>query len=84
MGAAGCRTGGTRMNKLKKLMVTPPCPCCGGRTSVSMTCEQFDKMQDPNRGSIQSILPEVSPSIRERFVSGICGPCWEEMFAEGM
>ena len=29
---------------------------------------------------IQDIIPQVSPDIREMFISGMCGKCWDKMF----
>ena len=56
------------------------CPFCEGISSVELTDEQYEAVM--NRGSkrIQDVIPELSPSIRELFVSGICSRCWDELF----
>lgn len=56
-----------------------PCPDCGQILVVEVTQEQFTRLAE-GRDHIQNILPELSASSRERFISGYCGPCWDRMF----
>jgi hypothetical protein len=30
----------------------------------------------------QDVFPELDAETRERFISGVCPPCWEEMYPE--
>jgi hypothetical protein len=37
---------------------------------------------DNGRGAfVQDAFPMLTPPERERLVTGICGPCWEALFA---
>lgn len=56
------------------------CPLCGGISSVELTDEQYKAVK--NRGSkrIQDVAPDLSPDVRELFISGICSRCWDELF----
>lgn len=56
------------------------CPFCGGISSVELTDEQYEAVK--NRGSrrIQDVVPDLSPDVRELFISGICSRCWDELF----
>lgn len=31
---------------------------------------------------IQNVMPHVSPSLRELLISGVCGECFDKIFAE--
>jgi hypothetical protein len=57
---------------------TLPCPGCGERIMAPITNEEYERLQ---RGDlIQKALPNHSADTRERFVSGYCSPCWDELF----
>ena len=54
-----------------------PCPTCNTTTSVKITP---DKLYAYNQGAYaQDVLSSYDPDVRERFISGMCGPCWNEM-----
>lgn len=57
------------------------CPFCDHVSIVELTDEQYEAVM--NRGSerIQDVIPDLSPSVRELFISGICSRCWDEMFS---
>ena len=56
------------------------CPMCGYSMTAFVTSQQ---MFAYNQGAyIQDVLPTYSPDERERFMSGICGECWNQMFDE--
>ena len=58
-----------------------PCPGCGDRITIAATVPQF--MAYMSRGQfVQDIFPELDAETRERFISGVCPPCWEEMYPE--
>jgi hypothetical protein len=33
-----------------------------------------------NNAFIQDVLPDVEIAVRERFMTGICGDCWNKLF----
>lgn len=57
------------------------CPFCEGISSVELTDEQYEAVMNRGSGRIQDVIPDLSPSIRELFISGICSRCWDELFA---
>lgn len=54
------------------------CHFCSHRELIQMTRDQHDDLVRGEK-KIQDILPEVSPPIREMFLSGMCPDCWHEM-----
>lgn len=64
------------------LISSPPCPGCGGIKSFEVTEAQAELLSRPkgDRPHIQHVLPEFSPSDRERLISGYCSPCWDNLF----
>ena len=82
-----------------RLVITrddPSDPQPNGPITLIVTCphcEKEERMRVPSEGAhrwhfkgelIQHAFPEMSKQDRERLVSGVCGPCWEELerFAE--
>ena len=58
--------------------VSGPCSSCGAHQSVIVTRASLDKFR---RGQYaQDCFPDLSAEQREFLISGICGPCWDEMF----
>jgi predicted RNA-binding Zn-ribbon protein involved in translation (DUF1610 family) len=59
---------------------SPPCPKCGKTAFFEVTEEELKKR---NQGElIQVAFPKMSADDRERFVSGYCPPCWDEIFGD--
>lgn len=56
------------------------CPFCKGISSVELTDEQYEAVTERGDKRIQDVVPDLSPSIRELFISGICSRCWDELF----
>ena len=53
------------------------CPMCGEKERVTITAQNLWKYR---QGALaQDIMPDVSPAIRERFMSGTCGNCYKAM-----
>jgi hypothetical protein len=53
---------------------------CGDTLTVSISsAELFAYHQG---GLAQTVLSAYDADIRERFITGICGKCWNEMFGE--
>lgn len=58
-----------------------PCPGCGDHITIAATVPQF--MAYMRRGQfVQNVFPELDDDTRERFISGVCPTCWEEMYPE--
>lgn len=56
-----------------------PCPGCNYTTLVFVTPPQ---MFAYNQGAyIQDVLPTYENDVRERFISGYCADCWNDLFA---
>ena len=55
------------------------CPTCNYTATVFVTPPQ---MFAYNQGAyIQDVLPTYENDVRERFISGYCGECWNDLFA---
>lgn len=52
------------------------CTECGGRFEIPCTPKQYECL-DNRTDVIQKIFPKLSPDIRELFVSGMCGVCFD-------
>lgn len=57
-----------------------PCPHCNTTVTITITPQQLYAFNQG--GKIQDVLPDVSLDVRERFMTGICGPCWNKIFPE--
>jgi hypothetical protein len=57
-----------------------PCPTCKETTSVRITPSELYAY---NQGAYaQDVLRHYSSVTRERFISGMCGPCWNELYSD--
>jgi hypothetical protein len=60
------------------IVTSHPCPTCNTTTSVKITP---DKLYAYNQGAYaQEVLSKYDPGTRERFISGMCDPCWAELY----
>lgn len=66
------------MSELVKL--TPLCPVCG--TTVTLVVNAADYKAWQGGVFAQAAFPYLSPELRETLISGICPPCWDEMFTD--
>ena len=57
-------------------MLHARCIECGETVSIPCTDMQYRRLM---REPIQCVFPDVSPDIREIFISGICGDCFDDM-----
>ena len=55
-----------------------PCPKCGDKIKVEIEGRQLHNYH--NNSMIDEVLPDLTPEDRERFITGICPPCWDKMF----
>lgn len=66
----------------KKVVCT--CPSCRKGYTFNLTDEEYEKFVYYTMGGdifIQNVFPTRSASDRELLRGGICGECWDTMFA---
>jgi len=56
------------------------CPFCQKQSTLTVSAEGYNKWGTGTL--IQEAFPELGPSEREGLMTGICGPCWDKMWAE--
>ena len=66
---------------MKDVAVEVKCRQCEEGQMVLMSESQFLALKLRAK-RIQEIFPDLSPDIRELFVSGLCGKCFDALFAE--
>ena len=54
-----------------------PCPMCASKEILQLTGTQIPAYH--NNALIQEVLPELHAETRERFISGVCPPCWDDL-----
>jgi hypothetical protein len=66
--------------------VVTACQFCNHTKQISLTMDQFKRWGEWKQGggAIQDLLPDLSPEIRELFVSGMCPDCWNKLVGEEM
>ena len=62
------------------VVTSHPCPTCGEEKTVSISSEQLFAYRQG--GYAQTVLSDYDADTRERFITGICGGCWNEMFGD--
>lgn len=55
-----------------------PCPKCGDTYKLEIAGRQLHAYH--SQGMVDEVLPDLTPEDRERFITGICPPCWDKMF----
>ena len=56
------------------------CPMCGEYHMLTVDLEQYLNYQSGEL--VQDAFPHMSPTDRERFISGLCPDCQKEIFKE--
>ena len=70
----------TKNDELNYFVDSLPCPICNESATIEITP---DKLYAYNQGAMaQDVLFGYTPDVRERFISGTCGKCWDELFEE--
>ena len=62
------------------ISVTFECPMCGAYHTLTVDMTRFLLYQGGML--VQDAFPEMSPTDRERFISGLCPDCQKEIFVE--
>ena len=60
-------------------VTSKPCPHCQGKVTVTVNRFHWQRYLD-GYCMIQKVIP--SPDVAERFLSGLCSPCWDEVIGE--
>lgn len=70
----------TKIEEGRYKITSPPCPEC----TVYITLEiDGSSLYLANQGElVQKVLPNEPQRVREQFVSGYCGGCWDRIFAD--
>jgi hypothetical protein len=55
-----------------------PCPKCGDIYKLEIAGRELHAYH--RQDMVEEVLPTLSPEDRERFITGICPPCWDKMF----
>lgn len=63
------------------ISVTFECPMCGKYHFLTVEAEEFLNFQS-GEILVQDAFPHMSPTDRERFISGLCPDCQKEIFKE--
>lgn len=56
-----------------------PCPSCNYTTHAFVSSEQMFAYRQG--AYAQDVLTDYDAATRERFISGVCGDCWNAMFS---
>ena len=67
----------SRTDKFVSLEIT--CYKCSEIEKIKVLTQNFDDW-DIQGNMVQYAFPDLDKTIRELFISGICGVCWEKMF----
>ena len=66
---------------MRLLIETIICPFCGTSEFFELDFKKY-VMWTENRLYIEDAMPELTNAERERFISGVCGDCWNEIVEE--
>lgn len=64
---------------MSKVKITKRCFCCGQNKVVEMDSQAYTRWMDGEH--IQDVAPQLSVDDRELLISGVCGTCFDTMFA---
>ena len=62
------------------VVTSHPCPTCNEEKTVSISSQQLFAYRQG--GLAQTVLSDYDADVRERFITGICGVCWDSMFGD--
>lgn len=63
-------------------MMTVKCTCISCHVDYSLNVKPLDYLRWSQGMHVQTAFPYLSPSERELFISGICGECYDKIFAD--
>ena len=53
------------------------CPVCKDTETIEITGSELYRI---NQGERNVLAPRISADVRERFISGYCPTCWDELY----
>jgi hypothetical protein len=65
---------------MQNVTVVTTCCICGNSHDVEVPYDGYVAWIDGEL--IQNAMPELSATLREMLMTGICGPCWDRSFGE--
>ena len=68
----------TKIN-YKEVCIITSCPICGHANEIEVNEEDYFDWCDGKLA--QDAFPYLSPSEREKLISGICPKCWDKFYA---
>lgn len=71
-----------RTEERSAMLVGKDCPGCKSPGPIYYATRQQASDFASRRKNLQEIMPEVSADDRERFITGYCAPCWDNLFSE--
>lgn len=75
-----CTTQPSTEGDTQLVTVRGPCYFCKNPQEVTVEADALLKFQQGNFA--QDCFPRLDPAKREFLISGICGVCWDETFAD--
>lgn len=70
------------MTEFETMKVERTCRHCGAVHVLFVTATGYAAWDQGRGAYVQTAFPELSADERELFVSGVCGPCFDAMFAD--
>lgn len=61
-------------------VTTPPCPRCKKTEVIDIPGLEYMALNE-NKVAIQRAAPSLTAAQRERFITGYCEPCYDEIFS---
>lgn len=65
-------------------MYEKKCRKCGITFVMGLTESQILELENGSDKLIQEIIPNISSGVRELFISGICGICWNKKLGNNL
>jgi hypothetical protein len=69
----------TKIEEGRYKITSPPCPECS--TYATLEIDGASLFLANQGAFVQKVLPNEPQQVREKFVSGYCGVCWDRIFA---
>lgn len=78
-----CYGGGHDIrNDAAQVVIKGRCRECGTAQRINTTRGQWERWDNGQGPDAQACFPELSAAHRELLISGTCGKCWDEMWAD--
>jgi len=69
-----------QIETIQPLIVSATCRICKNDHQLKVNEEDFIRFQ--NGEHIQNVMPYLSADERELFITGLCGKCFDKIFAD--